>query len=502
MDNSNPAPLLRDDPVALNDLYTKTVAVKQQGKQATATPTGTLQSVVHLEDDDLIRIASNAQNGEKIRALLAGQWQQFGYPSQSEADIALCNEIAPYAWDEEQLRRIFRRSGLYRETWEHKPDANRAFRERAWVFGSSPEEDFGGVSTAAVEPALIPLSGIQSVATKWLWHPYIPLGKITLMEADPGTGKTYLSLSLAAVVSSGGRFYGEPETVCRAPANVIYQTAEDGVADTIKPRLESMIPQPNFDRIFIIDEEQKGLTLLDQRIETTLQRVHPALFILDPLQAYLGATVDMHRANEVRPVLAKIARLAEKYECAFLIIMHMNKDSQGQALYRALGSIDIPAVARSMIYLGKNPNGVDQRIMCHEKSSLATHGSSLLFRIVPEFGGIVFEGTSDMSADDVLHAKAKTRNKPAVTLASATQLLEELIGEKGFCTCAEMDMLQESSGISVGTISTARKELALQRVAIGRPPHRMNWWLSPEIDKVKFIEAHKPPTELHENRPP
>lgn len=485
---------------AINELYATVAASRQQGKQAAQTPTEPLPSIVRLEDDDLIRIASNAKNGSKIRALWDGQWQQLGYPSQSEADIALCNEIAPYAWDEEQLRRIFRRSGLYREKWEHKPDASRAFRERSWVFNpnSTPEADFG---SAPVAPALVPLSSVQSVQAKWLWHPYIPLGKITLMEADPGTGKTYLSLALAAVVSSGGHFYGEPENTNRVPACVIYQTAEDGLADTIKPRLEAMIPQPNFDRIFIINEEQKGLTLLDQRIEATLQKLHPALFILDPLQAYLGATVDMHRANEVRPVLAQIARLAEKYECAFLIIMHMNKDSQGQALYRALGSIDIPAVARSMLFLGRNPHNTDQRIMCHEKSSLAPHGESLLFRIWPEFGGIQFEGSCGMSANDVLHAKAKTRNKPAVTLTNAMQLLNNLLGEAGASPLEEVEKLQASAEISQRTMYNAKNELELQTIRIGRPPHRHVWWLSPETDKEKFIEAHKGMLEHNENRP-
>lgn len=501
-----------DAQAAINELYVAVTATRPQGKQAAQTPTEPLQSVVQLTDDEITRIASNAQNGELFRALFAGQWAGR-YPSQSEADLALCNLLAFYtSRDAEQMDRIFRRSGLARDKWDRPQSGStygaltitNAIQHCTQVFDprTTAAEDFGGAPATATEPLLVALSSVQSVETRWLWRPYVPLGKITLMEADPGTGKTYMALSMAAVVSSGGRFYGEPDTVCRAPANVVYQSAEDGLADTIKPRMETLIPQPDFGRIFVIDEHQKGLTLLDRRIETTLQRIRPALFILDPLQAYLGATVDMHRANEVRPVLAQIARLAEQYECAFLIVMHMNKDSQGQALYRALGSIDIPAVARSMIFLGKNPNNTDQRIMCHEKSSLAPRGESLVFRIWPEFGGVAFVGTSDMSADDVLHAKAKTRNKPAVTLTNAMQLLNNLLGETGAAPLEEVENLQTSAEISQRTMYNAKNELELQTVRIGRPPHRHVWWISPETDKEKFIEAHKPISEQNENRPP
>ena len=114
--------------------------------------------------------------------------------------------------------------------------------------------------------------------------------------------------------------------------------------------------------------------------------------IFDPLQAYLGADVDMHRANEVRPVLARIGQLAEKYKCAVIFIMHNSKMGQNQALYRALGSIDILAIARSMLIIGKNPDNQKQKVLCHEKSSLASHGRSILFQISPEYGGLVFDG--------------------------------------------------------------------------------------------------------------
>lgn len=339
------------------------------------------------------------------------------------------------------------------------------------------------------------MDSIQAVETKWLWYPYIPLGKITLLEADPGTGKTYMALSLTAVVSSGGCFYTEPGFTHREPANVIYQTAEDGVADTIKPRLESIYPKPDMHRIICIQEEKNALTLSDERIEKALKQFHPALFVIDPVQGYLGAEVDMHRANEVRPILAHIGRLAEKYECAFLFIMHMNKNSQGPALYRSLGSIDIPAIARSMLFLGKDPEDDRHKILCHEKSSLAENGESLTFTIDPAHGGILWDGTSPLSANEVLRSGMVGHKKSAVTLTDVIEQLGDLLGKDGAATLEQVETLQTAANIAKTTLYRAKTEMALQTISIGRPPHRKTWWLDPDVDKQKFKEDHTPVPE-------
>ncbi|MBR1724157.1 MAG: AAA family ATPase [Ruminococcus sp.] len=194
------------------------------------------------------------------------------------------------------------------------------------------------------------LSEVQATDTQWLWKPYIPRGKITLITADPGVGKTFLALYLTAQVSSGDPFYGEPEDAFRQPDFAVFQSAEDGFADTIKPRLTPMLP--DFSHILNIDETINPLTLLDERIGKIMYECQPALMVFDPLQAYLGAEVDMHRANAVRPILAHVSRLAEMYNTAVVFIMHNSKMQGNKALYRALGSIDIAAVARSTSCFG------------------------------------------------------------------------------------------------------------------------------------------------------
>lgn len=334
----------------------------------------------------------------------------------------------------------------------------------------------------------IQLSTVESTKTEWLWYPYIPLGKITLMTADPGTGKTFFSLYLASQISTGRPFYGQE--LYNEPGVVVYQTAEDGIADTLKPRLEPM--KPNFENIYIFNEEKESLSLSDEKIEQIMKDLHPKLMIFDPLQAYLGADVDMHRANEVRPVLGRIGHLAEKYKCSVLFIMHNSKMSQNSALHRALGSIDIPAVARSMLILGKNPDNPNKgKIMCHEKSSLAPHGKSILFEIDPSLGGIVFSGFSDLKADDILNVRSGTRNKPSTTRDEiADELLTEYFGENDHIILPSIKSLCEELECSRGTLYNARDELQLQCFSVGYGKEKMTYWVLPDVDIENFKQEH------------
>ena len=327
-------------------------------------------------------------------------------------------------------------------------------------------------------PKYIRLSDVESTETEWLWYPYIPLGKITLMTADPGTGKTFLALYLTAQVSTGRPFYGE--SAYHAPAVAVYQTAEDGVADTIKPRLEPM--RPNFGNIYVFNEEKESLSLSSEYIEEIMQELHPKLLIFDPLQAYLGANVDMHRANEVRPVLGRIGHLAEKYRCAVVFIMHNSKASQNSALHRALGSVDIPAVARSMLVLGKDPDKPDGKIMCHEKSSLAAHGKSVLFEIAPHLGGVVFSGFSDLKADDILNQRCESRKKPSAKRDALCEDILDMFGESNRFEISSINALCTQLECSRNTLYRARDELQIKSTMTGYGKDKRIIWTLPDAD--------------------
>jgi len=195
---------------------------------------------------------------------------------------------------------------------------------------------------------------IQSEEIKWLWYPYIPYGKLTIVQGDPGEGKTTFALNLAAKLSLGENFENDSESEDREPINVIYQTAEDGLADTVKPRLEAA--GADCSKILVIDESEKSLSMKDDRIEQTLEQTHAKLLILDPIQAYLGDNVDMNRANETRNVTKRIAALAERTGCAIILIGHMNKGGGQKAAYRGIGSIDFFAIARSVLLVARVPD--------------------------------------------------------------------------------------------------------------------------------------------------
>ena len=343
-----------------------------------------------------------------------------------------------------------------------------AFRLEALTIAAKPLAREPGAPSPYIR-----MSDVESTDTEWLWYPYIPLGKITLMTADPGTGKTFLALYLAAQVSTGRPFYGE-NTPYREPAVAVYQTAEDGIADTIKPRLTPM--HPNFNNIYVLNEEQESLSLSDERIEQTMRDLHPRLMIFDPLQAYLGAQVDMHRANEVRPVLGRIGHLAEKYHCAVVFVMHNSKASQNTALHRALGSVDIPAVARSMLVLGKNPDNPDGRILCHEKSSLAAHGKSLLFEIAPHLGGVVFGGFSDLKADDILNLRPETRAKPSKKRDELCDKIMEMFGDEDEIEVPGYASLCKKMDSNASTLRRAVKELGITVTTTGFGKDKITRW--------------------------
>ena len=144
------------------------------------------------------------------------------------------------------------------------------------------------------ELQLIKLSEIQSQEVSWLWFPFIPYGKLTIVQGDPGDGKTTLVLNIAAKLSKGKGLDDEMKPT--EPLNVIYQSAEDGLADTIKPRLEQA--GADCENILVIDESMKSLSMIDERLEEAVIRTKAKLLILDPIQAYLGGGMDNKQSQQ------------------------------------------------------------------------------------------------------------------------------------------------------------------------------------------------------------
>ena len=269
------------------------------------------------------------------------------------------------------------------------------------------------------ELKMIKMSDIEAQEIEWLWYPYIAYGKLAIVQGDPGDGKTTLILNLAAKLTKGEGL--DENMKVMEPMNVIYQTAEDGLADTVKPRL--LQAGADCEKVLVIDESEKSLSMLDERIEEALIKTGARVLILDPIQAYLGSGTDMNRANEVRNMTKRLAALAEKYKCAIILIGHMNKAAGNKAAYRGMGSIDFYAVARSVLLVGRVEGEPNIRAMVQIKNNLAEFGHAKAFRLSEE--GFRWLGDYEITADEVLGGYAPKINK----LEQAKDLLRELSKE-------------------------------------------------------------------------
>jgi RecA/RadA recombinase len=298
---------------------------------------------------------------------------------------------------------------------------------------------------------LINMGDVEVERIDWLWFPYIPYGKITVIQGDPGNGKTTMILAIAAAVTNGEPL---PEVETAAdPINVIFQTAEDGLGDTVKPRL--LQAGANCSRVIVIDESEKELSLCDKRIEEALIATGAKLFILDPLQAYLGADVDMHRANEVRPVLKRISLLAEKTGCAVVFVGHLNKGTN-QSQYRGLGSIDIQAAARSVLTLGRIKDSPYMRAFAHGKSNLALEGSSIAFELNPDTG-FRWAGKHPITIDELLSGKV---DRETALERAKEFLITELTGK--VIPSNDIFSMADGRDISDRTLKRAKSELNIR----------------------------------------
>jgi len=298
---------------------------------------------------------------------------------------------------------------------------------------------------------MICLNDVVQLMVNWLWYPYLPLGKLTAILGNPGEGKTYTVMNIIAACTNGRLLPGMKEPM--QPFNVIYQTAEDGLGDTVKPRL--IEAGADLTRVFSIDDTASLLTLSDERVERAIKENDVKLCVFDPLQAFLGANVDMNRANEVRPILARLGKVAERTGCAIVFIGHLNKAAGMQSLQRGLGSIDIVAAMRSVLVIGKLKKDPSIRVMAHEKSSLAPNGSSIAFKLDEE-DGFVWIGDYEVTADDLLSGtETKRENKTD----AAKALIRKLLADGKQMPCSEIDRIALEKGIPSRTVRDAKKAM-------------------------------------------
>ncbi len=295
-------------------------------------------------------------------------------------------------------------------------------------------------------------SSVKETSVDWLWYPYIPFGKVTLLQGDPGGGKSTLMMNIIAAVSNGTATADGIRL--KKPMHVIYQCSEDGASDTIKPRL--IKAGADCSNVAFIDEDIETLTLNDENLRRAIADFNAKLVVIDPFQAYLGDT-DMASAASIRKVLRQIGFWASAYDCAIVLIGHLNKKQGTKDLYRGLGSIDLVAAARSVLQVDLCEDS-SARVLRHIKSSLAPKGSNLYFTIDSTSGvNWIENGNDDISVPTIAEEYQEKMSKQEQTARIILSMLAN-----GPVKASDVRDRFKSDSISERTLMLTKKYLGIE----------------------------------------
>jgi hypothetical protein len=367
--------------------------------------------------------------------------------------------------------------------------------------GQQPESPGPGSRSAKFESprsaaSPITVSGIvrrlhecQPKSLRWLWPGRIPAGKLTLLVGDPGLGKSFLTLDLAARITRGQPFpsCADEETDSEADdglaGSVVLLSAEDDVSDTICPRLiaaeADLSRVAALEAVQTIDPEtgrarQQSFCLaydLDVLEETIAKLDDCRLVVIDPITAYLGGK-DSHNNAEIRELLMPLSALAARTGVAVLAINHLNKANQGPAIYRAMGSVAFAATARSALAVLRDPCDAEARVLVSLKNNLASTAAGLRYRVVSttnrQAARVSWENTPiRMTAEEIMSATAQAQSAGAATAEACDWLLAAL--KDGSQSAAELKSLAKNDGIRERTLLRAKGRLGIltRRQGIG-----------------------------------
>ncbi len=314
------------------------------------------------------------------------------------------------------------------------------------------------------------ISTVEEKQAEYLIEPYLPKGMITVLGGVSGVGKTWLALYWAAKIS---RSFAIDE-----PGAVYYFTQENDPAIVLRPRLDALCAETERIAVQRFDDSSAGLTLDDPRIEAAAHEIPPKLVIFDPIQSYLGAGVEMNKANEVRPILDWLSLFAQRYNCAVVLVSHMSKPGANNtdALDRLLGSSDFRNAARSIIIVGRDPDDPDVRVFAHAKNSIGQPGPSRRYKVSSH--GVKMLGECDLTANEIIRVGAKSSGRPPKSLDAAVAALKELMGDKGWTSKENVEKLYKEKTIPRTTVYRAKDELNIKTYRA----YGQIWWVMPGTD--------------------
>jgi hypothetical protein len=312
------------------------------------------------------------------------------------------------------------------------------------------------------------VSDVESEQVAWLWRGWLALGKLSVLDGDPGLGKSAVVLDIAARVSTGRPFPDGAE--CEAGAGgVVILSAEDGLADTIKPRLEAADANTScISSLGTVWEGERGrrhersLSLPEDipLIEQEIGRVEAKLVIVDPLMAFLGKKIDAHKDQDVRRALAPLASMAERTGTALHLVRHLSKGESSSPVYRGGGSIGIIGAARMGALVAKDPKDEERRVLAPTKNNIAVDPKGLTYALEEADNGAVgvrWFGASAYSAFELLQ---KVRSDTAAVRGEAEDFLAALLSD-GPVPKATVEDEARAANISTGTLRRAKISLGV-----------------------------------------
>jgi hypothetical protein len=311
----------------------------------------------------------------------------------------------------------------------------------------------------------------------WLWRKWFPRGKVVVVDGDPNVGKSTFTHDLAARVSTGAPFPDDDGQ--RLASDVVLLSAEDGIGDTIRPRLEAA--GANLERVHVLKAVDGRLPELPRdvgKLRSLIDEVEASLVIVDPLMAFLSGTIDAHRDQDVRRALHLMAELAEDTRVALVVVRHLNKGFAGNPLYRGGGSIGIIGAARAGMVIAPDPSDDSRRVLAMTKCNLAPMPQALAFRLVSDeqykVARVKWEGTTSHSASDLLSAPTDEEEKGA--LGEAVEFLRDAL-EDGQRASKDVQREAREAGVSERTLRRAQKRLKIRPRKVGVPGSDSQRWV-------------------------
>jgi hypothetical protein len=342
------------------------------------------------------------------------------------------------------------------------------------------------MSLAPPDPSLI-IQSLDVLPTRpivWLWSGRLARGKLAIFDGDPGLGKSLVTLDLCARITTGRPFPdGSP---AQGPANVLLFHGEDAAEDVVNPRLDSLAADRA--RVFHVHRRHDlgpeplcfptHLPLLDH----TLEQVRPLMVVIDPIMAFLDRTISTGNDPSVRRVLNPLAQYAEKYDCAVILVRHLNKNAGKRSLYRGAGSMAFLAACRSAWLFARHPAKPAQSVLAQVKNNLAPPQPSLAYELLPRRDDVPelrWCGPCDLSAADLL--KWADRAYPA--RFRAREFLLNFL-QDGPKPCKLIWDAALKLGLSKKTLERAGKDVEIRTHRTIDGPRRIYYW---------FLKGHDPP---------